>query len=393
MQKTGSLLGGILLVAGTCIGGGMLALPVLTALGGFIPTLVIYVLCWALMAATGLLFLEICHNMEGEVNFITMAEQTLGKAGKAITWTVYLFLFYCLCVAYVVGCGHLVTEIIDVSPSMGSVIFVALFSPIIFAGSRFVGRINAVLMIGLGVSFLGFIALGHNYVNPEFLTEKNWALSTLALPIAFTSFGYQGIVPTLSTYFGKDLRRTRIAILIGSFLPFFAYAIWEWLILGIVPVHGPGGLQEALMNGQNAVQPLKYFIQNPTVYFVGQNFAFFALTTSFLGVAISLQDFLSDGFQVSKSNLNTIAMTALVFLPPLAIALINPNIFLVALDIAGGFGAAIILVLLPISMAWAARYKLGWKGTRCLPGGKAILIVMALFVLFEIALDIYKIFI
>ena len=39
------IVGGTLLVAGTSIGAGMLALPVVTALGGFFPAFFIYLLC------------------------------------------------------------------------------------------------------------------------------------------------------------------------------------------------------------------------------------------------------------------------------------------------------------------------------------------------------------
>ena len=102
MTKSGSLIGGTLLVAGTCIGGGVLALPVLTSMGGFLPSLTLYLLCWAFMACTGMLYLEVIHWMDGESNIVSMAEKTLGKLGKAFTWAIYLFFFYSLSVAYVV---------------------------------------------------------------------------------------------------------------------------------------------------------------------------------------------------------------------------------------------------------------------------------------------------
>ena len=78
-----------------------------------------------------------------------------------------------------------------------------------------------------------------------------------------------------------DAKNIRKAILIGSFIPLIAYAVWQWLILGIVPIEGSNGLREALAKGQNAVEPLKYFIDNPAVYGLGQAFAFFALSPPF----------------------------------------------------------------------------------------------------------------
>ncbi len=62
MQKgshSGSVLGGVLLVTGCCIGAGMLGLPVMSALTGFYPTLAMFIVGWLFMAVTGLLLLEV----------------------------------------------------------------------------------------------------------------------------------------------------------------------------------------------------------------------------------------------------------------------------------------------------------------------------------------------
>ncbi|NGX43193.1 MAG: Tyrosine-specific transport protein [Chlamydiae bacterium] len=392
MAKGGTLLGGSLLVAGTCIGGGMLALPVLTSLGGFVPSLVIYFFCWLFMASTGLLFLEVCHWMEGESNIVSMAEKTLGKKGKMAAWVVYLFLFYCLTLAYVVGCGNLVTQVLPIPQWAGSAVFVMIFAPFVFAGTRVVGRLNLFLMLGLGLSYIAFIILGYPFVKTEFLTERDWSLSLFALPVAFTSFGFQGIIPTLSSYMQKDVKKTALAILIGSFIPLITYVIWEWLILGIVPTYGEGGLSQALHNGDNAIQPLKSFINNPRVYILGQYFAFFALTTSFFGVTLGLLDFMADGLKIKKNNRGKLLLSFLVFVPPLILACVNPNVFLVALDVAGGFGCALLLGLLPVLMVWSGRYHLKLPSSISLPGGKTLLALLVAFVLFVVCFEIKHLF-
>ena len=45
--------------------------------------------------------------MKEEQILFSMAENTLGLAGKTIAWLLYLFLFYCLTIAYLVGCGDI----------------------------------------------------------------------------------------------------------------------------------------------------------------------------------------------------------------------------------------------------------------------------------------------
>ena len=61
--------GGILLVAGCCIGAGMLGLPVLSAQAGFAPSILMFFVCWLFMARTGLLLLEVnCGMAEGLIS-------------------------------------------------------------------------------------------------------------------------------------------------------------------------------------------------------------------------------------------------------------------------------------------------------------------------------------
>lgn len=394
MNKSGTTFGGSLLIAGTSIGGGMLALPVLTSLGGFIPSIVIYLCCWLFMASTGLLFLEVSLWMKKESNIISMAQFTLGRAGKIFAWILYLFLFYCLTLAYIVGCSNLTVDVLggDLPAWTGSLIFLLIFSPFVYAGAQLVGKLNIVLMMGLAISFCIFVVIGFGYVDPELLRYRDWKLSLLGLPIAFTSFAYQGIIPTLVNYLHHDIKKIRASILIGSFIPLATYIIWQWLILGIVPTFGPHGLAEALDRGENAVYPLKFFINSPTVYIVGQYFAFFALVTSFFGVTLGLVDFLADGLQIKKNPLNKSYLCALVFIPPFIVSLFFPHIFLKALDYAGGFGCALLLGLLPILMVWSGRYHLGLKSEFTFPGGKMTLILLLLFVCFELTCEILKSF-
>ena len=41
MEKKGSVIGGMLLITGSCVGAGMLGLPIVTGLVGFFPSLIL----------------------------------------------------------------------------------------------------------------------------------------------------------------------------------------------------------------------------------------------------------------------------------------------------------------------------------------------------------------
>lgn len=380
------ILGGIFLVAGTSIGAGMLALPVVTAAGGFVPAFFVYLLCWLFMTSTGLLLLELCLKLPPDANLVTMANAYLGLPGKIFAWALYLFLFYCLSIAYVSGGAGLLHAWTGIDLPICQLLFVGILGAFVYFGARTVDRINLVLMAGLILTYLAFVFLGMPHVNLERLIPTNWSASILALPVIFTSFSYQGIIPSLTTYLKRDARRIRIAIIGGTSLAFFIYLLWEFLILGIIPLEG---LQQAKELGQTAVAPLKDHVAALNITFIGQAFAFFAIATSFLGVTLGLFDFLADGLSMPKKGIRKLLLAAITFLPPLAISLSSPNLFIVALVFAGGIGCALLLGFLPTLMVWIARYRHeGHSSTPQLFGGRAMLSLLFLFVLFELLVEV-----
>ncbi len=379
-----------MLVAGTAIGAGMLALPVATSLAGFIPSCVVFLACWLFMLATGLLFLEISLWLPKDANIVSMADHMLGKLGRIACALVYLFLFYCLTVAYSAGGGGFITAIVGekIPGWLGILIFSAIFSPAVYLGTRAVDKVNFIWIIGLGLSYLAFVVMGWNKVDLDMLDSAEWAQALIALPIIFTAFSFQGIIPSLITYLKYDVKMVKKALILGTSIPFICYVIWELLVLGIVPVEGPTGLLSAKLQGQTAVFPLRNRVDFPYIYAIGQCFSFFALTTSFLGVTLGLMDFLADGFRLVGIQTKKHVLFCIVFLPPTLIAVFNPNIFLKALNFAGGIGCALLLGLLPIVMSWIGRYvkKYDHK-TWQLRGGRLMLCILLCFIFFELIIE------
>lgn len=391
----GHVIGGSLLISATTIGVGMLALPVATGPGGFWPSIIIYFLCWAFMLCTGLLLLEVCSWMPPESNLITMANRLLGRAGKIICWLVYLFLFETVMIAHVAGGGSITSEIfsggLGLIPSM--IFYVLLFSPIVYMGTKIVDRINLLMFSGVIITYLFFIIVSYNHVDIKKLDTANWSKAWLAIPILFTSFTYQVIVPTLVTYMKRDFRKVRKTIFFGTTIPLLVYVIWQVLILGIIPIEGPNGLIEAAAKGENAVTPLKHFVGNPIVVNIGKAFGFFAMTASYIALALAFLDFLADGLGVKKVGMKKFVLCLAVFIPPLIISMTNPGIFLSALGYAGGISCAILFGLFPPLMVWIGRYKKGHTKGRQIPGGRLFLLILILLMVFELGIEILPKFI
>lgn len=393
IHSLGHVVGGTLLVAGTTIGVGMLALPVVTGPAGFIPSLVTYLLCWLFMLATGLLLVEVSLSLPKDTSFISMAEKTLGSVGKGLFWVVYLFLFLTVMIAHVAGGGDILRQIPGWSlpSSLSALLYAVVFAPVVYLGARVVDRLNLFLISGVIFFYLGFVFVSMSSVQLSLLTHTSWGKAWISLPVLFTAFTYQVIIPTLMSYLDRNVKKVRLAVILGSSIPLVIYLVWEFLILGIVPADGPGGLIETALQGQNAVAPLRFFVQSEWILLFSHWFAFFALTTSFIPLALSFFDFLADGLKWDKKGGRRMVLSAAVFGIPTLIAVIYPNVFLIALGYAGGISCAFLFGLMPPVLAWVTRYIQGQpKEHRQLPGGKPLLVFLMGFAGLILAAEIFQ---
>ncbi len=384
ITKSNRLVGAILLVSGTTIGAGMLALPVTTGLAGFVPSLMIMTAIWLFMMLTAFYLLEVNLRLKGESNLISMMHKTLGRPGEIVSWITYLLLLYSLAAAYMVGCSHILEDVLsgvlpfDLPEWTWPVLIFCTFAVVVYFGTEVVDFLNRALMIGLVVGYLFVLGMGGPKINPAMLAHYDWHFLLPSVSVVLTTFGYHIIIPTLTTYLEHDSRLLKRAIFIGSLIPFLIYILWQLLVMGVVPPTGPQSLSEAAHRGLQVTFYLKAILGSPWVAFAVRSFAFFAIVTSLLGVTLSLSDFLADGLKIKKGHKGKIALILLTFVPPLLFALFYHEGFITALNYAGFF-VVILLALLPSLMAWFERYgpeteRSFIKSDFQVPGGKTLVI-------------------
>jgi len=385
----GRIISALFLVAGTCIGGGMLALPVATGMNGFLPSLTVMFICWAAMTASALLLLEVSMWMEEGVHLITMASRILGVPGKVISWILYLFICYASLVAYTAGGGMQIAAVANnyfgfsLSNELGAVIFILLFGGLFYLGNEIIGRVNTMLFGAMVLAYVILIGIGIPEINPELLFYRQWSGTWMAISLMLTTFSFQTMVPSLTPYLKANARALRISVIGGTLLTFLIYAIWLVLVLGIVPVEGEKGLTAAFVAGEPATQFLREHVQGEWVYVVAEYFAFFAIVTSFFGIGFGLYDFLADGLKIKKQGIGQVILGLLLVVPTLICATYFERIFLVALETTGGFGDTVLNGLIPVAMVWMGRYHLGLSQSDSfrLGGGKPVLIIVFVFFL------------
>lgn len=393
-QEQGSVIGGMLLVAGCCFGAGMLGLPVLSAIAGFKPSFIMFLLSWLYMTTTGLLLLEVNLWFSKDVNLVSMAGFALGKIGKAVTWLLFLFLFYCVLVAHVLGIDQLFIDFflrasgIEIPVWIASIIISFFIGALVYLGAHAVDLFNRILMAGLILSIILLVIMGLPHVDTTKLQHENWLAAPFMLPVLIISFGYHNMVPSLKTYLKGDTKKLKWVIILGAAIPLVVYLVWEFVILGLVPISGVGGFQEALDNGDIATRALRNAVGSSWVVVLAECFAFFAIATSFIAISLSFVDFLADGLHIPKNKLGKALLCLLVLVPPVLMTLLDPGIFLKALNYAGAFGAVILFGIIPALMVWIGRYFLKLDMPRIVPGGKFTLILVMLFSLVVMLVEV-----
>ena len=390
------IIGGVLLIVGTSIGGGMLALPVCTAAAGINNSIIFLISCWLVMTIGALLVLEVNLRLPAGSNMISMAKSTLGLPGQIIAWVAYLLLLYTLLAAYISGGSDVFSDLlhkanVNIPNSLTAIIFTCLFSLIIYSGIRAVDYVNRGLMFGkLGI-YLLLVLIISPYVNIKTLSGGKIAAISGSLMILIASFGFASIVPSLREYFKDDINSLRKVIIYGSLIPLICYILWEIVIMGVVSRDGNLGLI-ALMSSDHATSGLTDSLSNAVnsqwiTGFFGL-FTSICMITAFLGVSLGLFDFLADGLKLKKAGHQGKFTLALTFLPPLSIVLINPGIYLKAFSYAG-ICCVILLLLLPTIMAWRGRKAdPQLRSIILVPGGNIILTIMGVIAVFLLILAI-----
>jgi tyrosine-specific transport protein len=383
------LIGGTLLIIGTSIGGGMLALPVSNAPIGFAESSLFLIACWLIMTMGALLILEVNLRLPRGSNMISMASHTLGFPGKIIAWISYLCLLYTLLSAYISGGsdvlgGFLQLVSLNLPIWFTPLLFTAIFGIIVYKGIKTVDFVNRGLMFGkLGI-YLLLVVIIAPHVSSAKLIGGNIKYASGGLMILIASFGFATIVPSLRDYFDDDIKSLRKVIVLGSLIPLCCYIIWDLVIMGTVNRDGTNGLIELVQSKHTTLGLITALQQSTGSHLITIFFSFFTsicMLTAFLGVSLGLFDFLSDGLKLEKSGKQGKLVFALTFLPPLAIVIINPGIYLKAMKYAGVL-CVILLLMLPVLMAWRGRYQMQASNSQYMvQGGRMTLILTGLIAL------------
>jgi len=393
MNKT---LGTTLLVSGTMIGAGMLAMPLTSAGIGFTFTVVLLISLWLLLTYSALLFVEVYQTTESDSGIGTLSALYFGNAGRVVSTTVMFVFLYALLAAYISGGGEILMKatqstgllgqegvIANTSPEMTLKIFIGIFT--VFFGSfviistKVVDGFNRLLFFVMLVALVVvmFVMFPKASVQNLMAMPLDNALIISAAPIFFTSYGFHGSIPSLVKYMEGDVRGLRIAIVAGSAITLVGYILWQLSTHGVLSQSEFTQILKEKPTLYGLIEACRHITGSEIIASAVQLFSALALVTSFLGVALGLfdctEDMLRKGLHINAGRL---LLGAITFLPPVLFAYFYPD-FIAALSYAGQM-FAFFAVVLPVGLVWKARRRYPNLPYRVAGGDIALIIALVI---------------
>jgi len=350
-----TLLATAFLITGSLVGAGILGLPIIAGIPGFWPsTLAILLFGSGMYFASIVLAKESIETRDETFNFPSLYHLHLGRVGKWTAIIANMLILYGLLIAYLAGATEIIANLLHLTQHTSWLLIVlfCLFTIISVTGVKLASQYNAPLVVLLCITFILLMLIAQKHVNVSRLTHTHWLLSPIVVPVIITSFFFQNLIPDVAKNLEWKKSRVFLAISIGMMLCVLMNILWTGIGIGSLPFsHGINSLIYSYQHQLPANIPMEGILRSKTFTLLATLFALLAIITSFLAQSISLLSFNRDLLEHHFKLPSKILCLALTFGPPLLISLIDPHIFITAINITGGIGIVILFGILPCFLA------------------------------------------
>lgn len=336
-------LGAVLIIAGTAIGAGMLALPLEATTIGFIPTILSMILLSVITIYASHLTTELFIMYPESKTLPDLAYKILGNTGYIIATISIVLLHWSLLSSYTAGASALLASH-SKDIFVTALFFTLIFSALIYIHFCYADYVNRFFFILKIIAFLFLIytltpqVSTNNLFNNQQITNIN--IPTIA--VLFTAFGFHGSIPVIIDYLGHNKTTLKKIFTFGTLLPLLIYTLWLTIGFGNTP-QPSGNLKEFLTQ----------LSQDPQIHNVAFWFSLFAIITSYLGVGLAQ-------FHIFKNYMkNKHTAYCLTFFIPLLFIYFFPNSFLHALHYAALALSTFAIILPTIMVIKTKGFNLG----------------------------------
>ena len=351
----------VLLVAGTCIGGGTIALPMVLAKVGIVPSLLIMIGIWLLNYYPSLAGAELNLRSEQGLSLGTLGKNFSGRGAQLVGEISVKVLSYAALTIHLCGSSSIIQKLLEeylhCNASTLTIESCIAFSGavLLFFPFKVISALNNFMFSCLILVFLmllGAIVSMVDLSEMPLMTNPSMVDLLSVTPVIFAAYGYQLILHTLRDYCGKAPSMLRKSLFFGSLIPTVVYILWASSSLSVIFRANPEFFSQ-MVAGKVEVGA---FVSELAKVSDTQNFqilvwwmSILAILTSFLGVSLGLAESLNLSLKdhVESTGVRKSLASVLTIVPAYVIAALYPNAFIKILGFAGAL-FVVMGILLPV---------------------------------------------
>lgn len=410
---------GIAIIAGTCIGGGFLALPTVTAPVGILPSTAALIGVWLFLVLTGISYAEACIRianapqaeraeagdndaaaddddddsddadefLDAGTSIVSVTSRTLGKGFSLFCSFAFATQMVAVITASVVKSGDILACLTGLPYVVGcllSSVFVGLFT--FGSPTRLVEQTNTWLAAGLVVGFVLLVfsmvatmgGTGLSLAAESVTRIANWRLlwplsyDSWVIPVFLNLLCFGQSVPLVVERLGAQRPNSiRTAIVAGSAVPLIMCITWCALSATLVGAASSSDLSDPV---------LRMLTQRPEVAFPVGSIAVGAIGTTLIASYLSMGQFLTDIICETTGACSLrdrdISCACSVALPAL-LACAGSGLYVPLLAFAGGFPTTLLYTVVPPLVLYLLRQN---RKKKCkismIPAGNPLLAVL-----------------
>lgn len=355
-----------LIITGTAVGGGSLALPYFCAAGGFFPALAFLLVAYGLLLGSALVLVEPTirvweDNPSAAVSMHSVVRTYLGERWGVAAGITFWVLINCTLVSQLAKCGELTAVFAGFDAAsagagaggFGSVVngiwvgrFGAVAAAFAIAFAAFdpsVGKINACATAGLFLGFLLALVFGIGGVDPTLLVAGNLVAAAPALPAIAQTMTYAEAIPTVVDMCRGSRVKVQRVLALGSLGPAVMYALWLAVTLG------RASLADFAASGGDLAA--KILAEGGPLGCATAAIATCASVSTLIGCYLALSRFHADTFKLNLSRRN-VKLVGITVLPSLLVSMKGPEMYHLMIKFAGTVPVAFLWGVMPPLVYW-----------------------------------------
>lgn len=351
---------GVALIFGTNIGAGILSLPYAGRNGGFLALFIALVIAGTLTTISMLYVAEVALRTKEPLQLSGLAERYLGNWGRWAVFAAIMINGTGALIAYAAGSGNLINNLLGWPPMVGTLVFFAIGSFIMWKGLEATGATETVITAVMATIIL--ILCGWTFIGPGISWENVWVFHPyFIIPImnlAVFTFMAQYVVPELTRGMEeKYSAQISKSIIAGMVVTGFTLSLVPFAALGLM------GTEVSEVVTLSWGEEL-----GRSAYYMANIFALLAMFTSFMAIGYTTMRNILDIAHWPQHGWQRVVAVGITVGIPLVISFLGLGGFVSALSYAGGL-AGVIMSIVPVLLLNTARkhgerqpvWTVGWS--------------------------------